>query len=117
MTTIRGLDQIGKPSKPVALIFDGQLTQVHFKLYGLYFGREPNASTTLDKATGGSAELGMNGGATIYGAAVVQGRVTSGGGGTAAIVYNKDILFNLINDPDNINPASIPGSWTDRLRY
>lgn len=117
VTTIRGLDQIGKPSHPVALIFDGQLTQVHFKLYGLYFGREPNASTTLDKATGGSAELGMNGGATIYGAAVVQGRVTSGGGGTAAIVYNKDILFNLINDPDNINPASIPGSWTDRLRY
>lgn len=116
-TTLRGLDQIGTPSHPVALIYDGALTQVHFKLYGLYFGREPNASTVLSKTTGGSAELGMNGGATIYGAAVVQGMVTSGGGGTAAIVYNKDVLFNLINDPGNFEPASIPGSWTDRLRY
>jgi hypothetical protein len=113
----RGLDQIGTPSHPVALIYDGALTQVHFKLYGLYFGREPNASTVLSKTTGGSAELGMNGGATIYGAAVVQGMVTSGGGGTAAVVYNKDVLFNLINDPGNFEPASIPGSWTDRLRY
>lgn len=116
-TTIRGVDQLGTPSKPVALIYDGVLTQVHFQLYGLLFLREPNATTTLDKTTGGSAELGMNGGAVIYGAAVVQGRVTSGGGGTAAIVYNKDVLFNLINDPNNINPTSIPGSWTDRMRY
>jgi hypothetical protein len=116
-TTIRGLDQLGKPSAPVALIYDGQLTQVHFKLYGLLFVREPDATTVADKETGGSAELGLNGGAVIYGAAVVQGEVTSGGGGTAAIVYNKDVLFNLINNPDNVNPASIPGSWTDRLRY
>lgn len=116
-TTLRGVDQLGTPTAPVALIYDGVLTQVHFQLYGLAFLREPNASTTLNKTTGGSAELGMNAGAVIYGAAVVQGRVTSGGGGTAAIVYNKDILFNLVNSPDNINPLSIPGSWTDRLRY
>lgn len=116
-TTLRGVNQLGTPLKPVALIYDGVLTQVHFQLYGLLFVREPNATITLDKITGGSGELGMNGGAVIYGAAVVQGRVTSGGGGTAAIVYNKDVLFNLINDPKNVNPTSIPGSWTDRLRY
>lgn len=117
-TVIRGADQLGKPSAPVALIYDGVLTQVNgLKLYGLLFLREPNASTTLDKATGGSAELGVNGNMVIYGAAVVQGKITSGGGGTAAVVYNKDVLFNLINSPENINPASIPGSWTDRLRY
>jgi len=117
VTELRGVDQLGTPSDPVALIYDGVLTQTHFQLYGLYFGREPNASTTLVSADGGSAELGMNGGATIYGAAVIQGKVSSGGGGTAAIVYNKDVLFNLINDPANMNPLSIPGSWTDRLRY
>lgn len=116
-TTLRGVDQLGTPSDPVALLYDGVLTQVHFQLYGLYFGREPNASTTLSDTLGGSAELGMNAGATIYGAAVIQGRVSSGGGGTAAIVYNKDVLFNLINDPANMNPLSIPGSWTDRMRY
>lgn len=116
-TTIKGLDDLGKPSAPVALIYDGELTQVHFRLYGLLFVREPNATTVVDKTTGGSAKLGLNGGAVIYGAAVVQGKVESGGGGTAAIVYNKDVLFNLINNPANVNPASIPGSWTDRLRY
>lgn len=115
---IRGLSQLGKPSAPVALIYDGVLTQVNgLELYGLLFLREPNGSTTIDKNTGGSAELGINGNMVIYGAAVVQGRISSGGGGSAAVVYNKDVLFNLINSPDNINPASIPGSWTDRLRY
>jgi hypothetical protein len=115
---IRGLAQLGKPSAPVALIYDGSLTQVNgLKLYGLLFLREPNASTTLDKTTGGSTELGINGNMVIYGAAVVQGRISSSGGGSAAVVYNKDVLFNLINNPENINPASIPGSWTDRLRY
>lgn len=117
VTKLRGVDQLGTPSHPVALIYDGVLTQVHFQLYGLYFGREPNASATLVDTDGGTAELGMNGGAAIYGAAVIQGKVSSGGGGTAAIVYNKDVLFNLINDPANMNPLSIPGSWTDRLRY
>ncbi|MEG3191413.1 hypothetical protein [Lysobacter sp. D1-1-M9] len=115
---IRGLNQFGSPSKPVALVYDGSLTQVNgLVMYGLAFLREPNSSTTLDPATGGSAVLGVNGNMTIYGAAVVQGKVQSGGGGSAAIVYNKDVLFNLINNPNNINPASIPGSWTDRLRY
>ena len=116
-TVIKGLDQFGTPSQPVALIYDGVLTQVHFKFYGLLFVREPNASTTISAATGGSAELGLNAGAVIYGAAIVQGRVSSGGGGSAAIVYKKDVLFNLLNNPDNLNPASMPGSWTDRLRY
>lgn len=115
---IRGLNQLGTPSKPVALIYDGVLTQINgLKLYGLFFLREPNASTTMSATTGGSAQLGVNGNMVIYGAAVVQGTIVSGGGGNAAIVYNKDVLFNLINAAGNINPASIPGSWTDRLRY
>lgn len=116
-TTLKNLDDIGRPSAPVALIHDGSLLQVHFKLYGLLFVREPNASLTLDPATGGSAEFKLNAGAVIYGAAVVQGEITAGGGGTAAIVHSKDVLFNLLNDDNNITPASLPGSWTDRLRY
>ncbi|KQY51153.1 hypothetical protein [Lysobacter sp. Root494] len=117
-TTLRGLDDFGTPSHPVALIYDGALTQVHFRLYGLLFVREPNASSTLDATTGGSGELGLNAGATIYGAAVVQGRMTSGGGGTAAIVFNEKVLSNLVNDPElPPDPTSLPGSWTDRVRY
>ena len=53
--TLRGLDDIGTPSHPVALIHDGDLTQVHFRLYGLLFVREPNASTTLDDLTGAAS--------------------------------------------------------------
>ena len=115
---LKNIDDIGTPSHPVALIFDGVLTQVHFRLYGLLFVREPNASTTLNADTGGSAQLGLNSGATIYGAAIVQGEIVAGGGGTAAIVYNEKVLSNLINDP-NIppDPNSLPGSWTDRVRY
>lgn len=117
-TKLRGLDDIGTPSHPVAVIFDGVLTQVHFRLYGLIFVREPNASTTLNKDTGGSAELGLNGGAVIYGAAIVQGRVTAGGGGSAAIVYNEEVLTNLFNDPElPPSPTALPGAWTDRVRY
>lgn len=118
VTQLRNLDDIGTPSNPVALIFDGSLTQVHFRLYGLLFVREPNASTTLDDETGGSAALGLNAGAVIYGAAIVQGQIVSGGGGTAAIVYNEKVISNLINDPDiPPDPNSLPGSWTDRVRY
>lgn len=117
-TKIRGLDDFGTPSHPVVLIYDGTLTQVHFRLYGLLFVREPNASLTLNAATGGSAELGLNAGATIYGAAIVQGQITSGGGGTSAIVFNEKVLSNLVNDPDlPPSPTSLPGSWTDRVRY
>jgi len=80
--------------------------------------REPNASTTLDATTGGSGALGLNAGATIYGAAIVQGQLIAGGGGTAAIVYNAKVLSNLVNDPDlPPSPTSLPGSWTDRVRY
>jgi hypothetical protein len=118
VTQLRGLNDIGTPSRPVALIFDGSLTEVHFRLYGLLFVREPNANLTLDDTTGGSAEFGMNAGATIYGAAIIQGRVSAGGGGTAAIVYNEKVLSNLINDPElPPNPTALPGSWTDRVRY
>lgn len=115
---LTNIDDIGTPSHPVALIHDGSLTQVHFRLYGLLFVREPNASATLDDETGGSAELGLNAGATIYGAAIVQGQITSGGGGTAAIVYNEKVLANLAGDPTiPPDPNSLPGSWTDRVRY
>lgn len=117
-TRIKRLAPFGSPSAPVALVHDGELTQVNgLELYGLLFLREPNGSTILDKNTGGSARLGINGNMVVYGAAVVQGRVESGGGGTAAIVHNSDVLFNLINDDKNITPDSMPGSWTDRLRY
>jgi hypothetical protein len=115
---IKRLDYLGTPRNPVALIYDGQLQQVNgLVMYGLLFVREPNASTTISAATGGSAIFGINGNAAIYGAAVVQGTIASSGGGSGAVVYNRDVLFNLINAPENINPASMPGSWTDRLRY
>ncbi len=113
-TIVKNVDQIGTPNDPVALVYDGSL-QAHFQLYGLLFVREPNGSLTMDENTGGSAVFQMNAGATIYGAVVLQGGVAANG--TAAIVYNADVLQNLFGNPDFFEPSSIAGSWTDKMRY
>lgn len=118
---VKNANQIGRPIAPVLLVHDGSLTGLHLQLYGLLFVRAPNAVVKLDKDTGGPVgaqiELGLNGGAIIYGAAIVQGAVTSGGGGNAALVYNGDVLKRLFNNPDDVEFKAIPGSWTDRVRY
>lgn len=114
---ITGMEQIGTPRHPVLLVHDGSLTQFHANVFGLMFVRAPDAVETLDPATGGPVQFGMNAGATIYGAVVVQGQVTSGGGGTAAIVFSSEVLANLNGDPTDDTFGSVPGSWTDQTRY
>jgi hypothetical protein len=70
----------------------------------------------IDPATGGTAVLDMNAGATIYGAVVVQGAVDKANG-NAAVVYNGDILTQLANDPSGNRYATLPGAWTDLRSY
>ena len=53
-TRIRGLDDdsFGTPANPVALVYDGSLTQVNgLVMYGLLFLREPNGNTALNATT------------------------------------------------------------------
>lgn len=104
---------IGSPDNPVQVVFDGSIDlSSGMRLFGLAFGRDPNAKNV---PVGGEAEYAPGGGqAEVYGALVVEG-----GGKTNAstlIVYDAKTLQS--GDQDfNPNIASVPGSWSDRVSY
>lgn len=121
-------EQIGTPAMPVLLVVDGP-AKIQGKVFGLVFMRTPAATPSahplnaahdhtvdkLDPATGGTATLDMNAGATVYGAVVVQGEIDKANG-TAAIIYSGEIFKNFSNSIPAKN-SSLPGAWTDRLTY
>ncbi|WP_213433937.1 MULTISPECIES: PilX N-terminal domain-containing pilus assembly protein [Lysobacteraceae] len=120
--------QVGTPAKPVVLVIDGN-ARIQGRVFGLVFMRTPAATPAkhplngahdhtadkLDPATGGTATLDMNAGATVYGAVVVQGKIDKANG-TAAIIYSGDVFKNFAG---SIPPktSNLPGAWTDRLTY
>ncbi|WP_330890512.1 PilX N-terminal domain-containing pilus assembly protein [Rudaea sp.] len=110
---------MGTPDLPVIVVWDGNVSNFHGKLYGLLFIRAPNSP--LDPTTGGSTDgsggsLTMQAGSVIYGSVVIQGQFIKGNG-TAAIVYLPKVLAGFTGEP-TLNPASpVPGSWTDRFSY
>lgn len=105
---------IGSPQKPVVLVVDQSAKFTTTHLYGLLFVRA--TADSLNANTGGNAELEMMGNSVIYGAAVIQGQMTKGAG-TAAIVFNQQIIQAFNNNPANLNFGALPGAWTDRVRY
>jgi hypothetical protein len=105
---------LGSPDKPVLVVIDGAAS-IQGRVFGMVFLRA--IENTLDPATGGTATLDMNAGATVYGSIIVQGQVNKANG-TAAIIYNSDVLTNLANDPTNDKFGGIPGGWADdRVTY
>ncbi|MDQ3288025.1 MAG: hypothetical protein M3Q42_07145 [Pseudomonadota bacterium] len=107
-------EQLGSPDHPVLVVIDGA-AQIQGRVFGMVFLRA--TENTLDPATGGSATLDMNAGATVYGSIIVQGQVDKANG-TAAIIFNSDVLTNLANDPTNDKFGGIPGGWADdRVTY
>lgn len=104
---------LGSPSKPVLLVVDGA-AKIQGTVYGMIFLR--STGTTLNPTTGGDATLDMNAGAVVYGSVIVQGQVDKANG-SAAIVYNADILTNL--GKNSIPPVfgGVPGGWSDRSNY
>ena len=73
--------------------------------------------SSTEVENGGNATLDMNAGATVYGSVVVQGQIDKANG-TAAIVYNADVLINLTNDPASQRFSGVPGGWSDeRVSY
>lgn len=105
---------VGSPDHPVLLIIDGS-ARIQGRVFGMVFLRT-DAEGPIDPATGGTAVLDMNAGATIYGAVVVQGAVDKANG-NAAVVYNGDVLTRLATDPAGNRYATLPGAWTDLRSY
>lgn len=119
--------QVGTPSRPVLLVIDGS-ARIQGRVFGLILLRSKAGALTITPAAGyvmsatevqngGNATLDMNAGATVYGSVVVQGQIDKANG-TAAIVYNADVLINLTNDPASQRFAGVPGGWSDeRVSY
>jgi hypothetical protein len=105
---------VGSPDHPVILVIDGS-ARIQGRVFGMLFLRTDTAGP-LNPATGGTAVLDMNAGATVYGAVVVQGQVDKANG-TSAVVYNGDILNRLATDPTGSRYATLPGAWTDLRSY
>ena len=105
---------LGSPLNPVLLVVDGNV-KIQGKVYGMVFVRSTGAGP-LDPALGGNASMDMNAGAVIYGSLIVQGKVDKANG-SAAVVYNSEILTNLGNNPAFEKFGGVPGGWSDRSSY
>ena len=125
--TIGSNTQMGTATNPVLLVIDGSAS-IRGTVFGLVFLRSLDAAgNTLTPAggytmsasvinNGGNAQLSMNAGATVYGSVVIQGIVNKVNG-TSAVVYNKDVLTNLVNNPNFTPFGGVSGSWTDSTSY
>jgi hypothetical protein len=122
--------QIGTAAAPVLLVIDGSAT-LKGKVFGVVFLRTKAGTATLtpsagytmtssEISNGGNAELEMHGGAgnsaVIYGAVIVQGPATKLNGSNS-VVYNSDILQNLLGEDDFTKFVGMPGGWSDRTSY
>lgn len=107
---------VGSVTAPVAVVADpGTNTPFHATLYGLMFYRA-NGDADLDPTTGGNAAMKFNAQSAVYGALVIQGRVTTGSGG-GLIFGDRDILRNLANLQPMSRFDTLRGGWTDRYSY
>jgi hypothetical protein len=122
--------QLGTAAGPVVLVIDDATSNgvaVNGKVFGLIFVRTlaggatvtPSAGYTMSTseiATGGNGNMAMHAGAIVYGAIVVQGTMQKANG-TASVVYNGDVLGNILKNPANNKFGGLQGSWSDRTSY
>lgn len=118
--------QLGTPEKPVVVVIDGS-ARIQGRVFGMVYLRSlaggatltPVAGYTMTSAeidAGGNATLDMNAGAVIYGALVVHGKVDKANG-TAAVVFDANVLNNIGNSDNNNRYATLPGAWNDNISY
>lgn len=109
---------IGSPEKPVLLVSDAVSPSnlfTNMDLFGLLFVRS-TCHTGADCGSAGNATAKTAGKTNIYGSMIVQG-VVDKGTGNSALIHNKDVLTNLVNDLSRPDVIALPGSWTDKVRY
>lgn len=118
--------QMGSAASPVLLVIDGD-AKIQGKVFGLIFLRSLAGGKTMTPSTGfamsatevangGNTSLSMNAGSVVYGSIVVQGQVQKANG-TSSVVYNGDVITNLLNSPGLVKFGGVPGAWTDRTSY
>jgi hypothetical protein len=119
--------QLGSVDNPVVLVVDGA-TRIQGRVFGVVFLRTKAAGgatltpatgytmTAAEVAAGGNATLDMNAGAVVYGSVVVQGQIDKVNG-TAAIVYDENVLNAIGDNPNNNRYATLPGAWNDNSSY
>lgn len=114
---LSGTGQVGTPEHPVVIIADTSFKDTGPTIYGLVFVRDP--ATTYDPGVaggaGGAYYASGGGTAVIYGAVVIEGEGTLNGG--LKIISSPETLKAILNDPNNIKFARVPGSWNDSLSY
>lgn len=112
----------GTADAPALVVFDASDNPPNLtnsgNVYGLIFGRSTGETTAgvLNFATGGDAKFTMSGNDVIYGSIVLQG-TTGPLNGTSSVVYNKDVLTTLQQNPGFTKFTGVPGSWSDRVSY
>src|SRR5207342_2289544 len=101
----------------VVMVVDSSFKNSGPTIYGLVFVRDP--ATTYDPTVaGGAGAAGYapgGGTAIIYGALVIEGEGKLNGG--LKIISSPETLATILNDPNNIKVARVPGSWNDSLSY
>lgn len=118
--------QLGTPDNPVVVVIDGSAT-IQGRVFGMVYLRTTAGGATLtpvagytmtsaEVANGGGATLDMNAGAIVYGAMVVHGKVDKANG-TAAIVFDANVLDAIGKNPNNNRYATLPGAWNDNSSY
>jgi type II secretory pathway pseudopilin PulG len=102
---------IGAPDAPVIIVVFGTANLKDAKLYGMLFVHSNNIGFETSSS---SYRMDMQG-ATIFGAVVVEGNLSSTGN---AIVVHDDTAQNIdpYKLPTRIRFARLPGSWLDRQR-
>jgi Tfp pilus assembly protein PilX len=106
--------QIGTPLLPLVLVVQGDLdfgAQTTF--FGLIFVRS-DAGIGGSLVTSPGYSVRATGSPQLYGAMIIEGSPTITG--SPQIIYDKNVLNNVVNGPNNTRMGILPGSWSDAGR-
>jgi hypothetical protein len=84
-------------------------------MFGMVFIRDTTAAGSTT-SFGGTASFVSHSTGTIYGSVIVQGNGDKLNG-SSSIVYNQNVMNNLLNLDSLYVASPVPGSWTDRYAY
>jgi hypothetical protein len=102
---------------PILLVGDNNITIRNAAVFGFMFVRATgSADLQVSDGGNGTSAYDMQSKAALYGAVVVQGKVSKANG-NAAIIYSDKVLKNLVNNSLPPSWASVPGGWSDRFSY
>lgn len=101
-----GRKQIGSFKHPVVLVTDGPVKlSSGLIFYGVIYVRAKAGAGELVSATGSPQ---------VYGSVVLEGPGSMGG--TPSLIYNKQVLENILNSPAFLHLAPVAGSWSDDVQ-